>query len=131
MNPKKSLRSHLLDKSTLESLMLKDMSVIPHSVIKTFSHLKADDVDFILSSSKDSLDPGSFVIRQGDFARFFLDIWFDPLYRNYNFVKAETHALVRCFCLFVCCAAADSVRITSFNGIRLFSQEWRWYHSGP
>lgn len=100
MNPKKSLKSHLLDKSTLESLMLKDASVVPpDSVIKTFSHLKADDIDLILSSDKESLDPGSFVIRQGDFARFFLDVWLDPLYRNYNFVRAEAHALV--CCLFV------------------------------
>ncbi len=27
-------------------------------------------------------------------AKFFLDTWFDPLYRSYNFQKAEGHALV-------------------------------------
>lgn len=95
MNPSKSLKSHLLDSSRLESLMLKDVSVVPpDSIIKTFSHLKASDIDLILSRDREDLNPGSFVIRQGDFARFFLDIWFDPLFRTYNFAKAEIHALV-------------------------------------
>jgi hypothetical protein len=35
----------------------------------------------------------SFILKNGEFARFFLDVWFDPLYRNYNFAKAETHGL--------------------------------------
>ena len=75
--------------------MLKDVSVVPpDSIVKTSSDLKPDDVDLILSRDKESLNPGSFIIRQGDFARFFLDVWFDPLYRSYNFAKAETHALV-------------------------------------
>ena len=37
---------------------------------------------------------GSFVLRNGDWARFLLDTWFDPLYRSYNFQKAELHTLV-------------------------------------
>ncbi|KAK9583198.1 putative alpha-1,6-mannosyltransferase mnn11 [Aspergillus fumigatus] len=63
------------------------------SIIKTFSHLKPEDVDLIISTDNEDLNPGSFVLRQGDFARFFLDMWFDPLYRKYNFQKAEMHAL--------------------------------------
>ncbi|RMJ28130.1 Alpha-1,6-mannosyltransferase subunit [Aspergillus sp. HF37] len=94
MNPSRSLKSHLLEPSRLESLMLKDVSVVPpDSVIKTFSHLKANDIDLVLSRDKEDLNPGSFVIKQGDFARFWLDTWFDPLFRRYNFAKAETHAM--------------------------------------
>lgn len=97
MNPSKSLESHILDKNRLQSLMLKDVPVVPpDSIIKTFSHLKPEDVDLIISTDHEDLNPGSFVLRQGDFARFFLDMWFDPLYRKYNFQKAEMHALV-CF----------------------------------
>jgi mannan polymerase II complex MNN11 subunit len=33
------------------------------------------------------------LLRSGDWAKFFLDAWFDPLYRSYNFQKAEAHAL--------------------------------------
>lgn len=96
MNPSLSLTSHILSPNRLESLMLKDKPVVPpDSVIKTFSHLKGDKVDLVLTQDMEGLCHGSFVIRQGDWAKFFLDSWFDPLYRNYNFQKAERHALVR------------------------------------
>lgn len=95
MNPTQSLKSHLLDRSRLEPLMLKDIPVVPpDSIIKTFSHLKERDVDLILTQDSEDLSSGSFVLKNGDFARFFLDLWFDPLYRSYNFVKAEIHGLV-------------------------------------
>lgn len=95
MEPFKSLESHLLDKNRLESLMLKNVPVMPpNSVVKTFSHLTSKDIELVITIDDADLNTGSFVIRQGDFANFFLDVWFDPLYWNYNFVKAETHALV-------------------------------------
>ncbi|KAI9931327.1 hypothetical protein ASPWEDRAFT_166723 [Aspergillus wentii DTO 134E9] len=94
MDTSQSLKSQLLDKSRLESVMLKDVAVVPpDSIIKTFSHLKAHDIDLILSTDSEDLSSGSFVIKQGEFARFFLDLWFDPLFRQYNFAKAQTHAL--------------------------------------
>lgn len=94
MDPSKSLESHLLEKDRLDSLMLKDVPVVPpDSIIKTFSHLQPKDVDLILTTDNEDLSSGSFIIRQGEFAHTFLDIWFDPLYRSYNFAKAEAHAL--------------------------------------
>ncbi|KKK22803.1 hypothetical protein AOCH_002202 [Aspergillus ochraceoroseus] len=94
MNPTLSLEEHLLDKRRLESLMRKDVPVVPpDSIIKTFAHLRPDDIDLIITTDSEDLNPGSFVLRQGDFARFLLDTWFDPLYRSYNFAKAETHSL--------------------------------------
>ena len=96
MNPTKSLKSHLLDKDRLESLMLKEVPVVPpDSIIKTFPHLKEKNIDLIGTQDSEDLATGSFVLKNGDFARFFLDLWFDPLYRSYNFAKAEIHALVR------------------------------------
>jgi mannan polymerase II complex MNN11 subunit len=95
MNPTISLKSHLLDRSRLESLMLKDYPVVPpDSIIKTFP-LKEKNVDLIITQDSEDLNPSSFVLKNGDFARFFLDLWFDPLYRSYSFAKAETHGLVR------------------------------------
>ncbi|EEH40653.1 alpha-1,2-galactosyltransferase gmh3 [Paracoccidioides lutzii Pb01] len=94
MNPSLSLTSHILDKKRLESIMIKDKSVVPpDSIIKTFSHLSGNDVDFIISQDAESLSPGSFILRRTDWALYFLDAWFDPLYRSYRFAKAETHAL--------------------------------------
>ena len=96
MNPSLSLNSHIMAPRRIESMMLKDKPVVPpDSVIKTFSHLKADKIDLVLTQDNEGLCQGSFIIRSGEWAEFFLDTWFDPLYRSYNFQKAEGHALVR------------------------------------
>lgn len=98
MKPKVNLHSQYMAPKRLEQLMLRDISVVPpDSVIKTFSHLKGDKVDLVLTQDGEGLCQGSFILRQTDWAKFFLDTWFDPLYRSYNFQKAEGHALVRFF----------------------------------
>ena len=96
MNPSLSINAHIMAPKRIESIMLKDKPVVPpDSVIKTFSHLKGDKIDLVLTQDDEGLCQGSFIIRSGDWAKFFLDTWFDPLYRSYNFQKAEGHALVR------------------------------------
>ncbi|KAL3479870.1 galactosyl transferase GMA12/MNN10 family-domain-containing protein [Aspergillus californicus] len=94
IDPSKSLETHLLNKHRLEALMRRDVPVVPpDSIIKTFPHLRPDDIDFMITNDAEDLNTGSFVLVQGDFARFLLDTWFDPLFRSYNFAKAETHTL--------------------------------------
>lgn len=94
MAPELSLESHLMSPSRLESIMLSDKSVVPpDSVIKTFSHVRGSNVDFVLTQDSKGLSQHSMVLRTGEWAKFFLDAWFDPLYRSYNFQKAERHAL--------------------------------------
>ena len=94
MNPTMALVPHVMEKNRLESLMLRDTPVVPpDSVIKTFSHLKGDNVDLVITQDREGLCQGSFILRRGEWAKFFLDTWFDPLYRSYNFQKAEGHAL--------------------------------------
>lgn len=94
MSPNEPLRTKILEPQTLESQMIVDKPVVPpDSVIKTFSHLRGERVDFILTQDREGLSVGSFFVRNGEWAKFFLDAWFDPLYRSYNFQKAEEHAL--------------------------------------
>ncbi|KAI2611045.1 glycosyltransferase family 34 protein [Hypoxylon fragiforme] len=94
MNPHLKVEDYVMSGSKLESSMFKDLPVVPpDSIIKTFSHLKGNDVEFVLTQDKEGLASSSFVIKNGEWAIFFLDTWFDPLYRSYNFQKAETHAL--------------------------------------
>ncbi|KJZ71981.1 hypothetical protein HIM_08661 [Hirsutella minnesotensis 3608] len=94
MDPSKSLEARVLEPKTLESLMIKDFPVVPpDSIIKTFSHLRGQDTDFIVSQDKESLVHQTFILRNGEWSKFFLESWFDPLYRSYNFQKAERHAL--------------------------------------
>ncbi|KAF4550247.1 Galactosyl transferase GMA12/MNN10-like protein 2 [Elsinoe fawcettii] len=94
MNPSLSLESHIVSPSRLESLMLVDKSVVPpDSVIKTFSHLKGSNIDFVLTQDDKGLSKDSMIFRNGEWSKYLLDAWFDPLYRSYNFQKAERHAL--------------------------------------
>ncbi|KAI0479238.1 galactosyl transferase GMA12/MNN10 family-domain-containing protein [Xylariaceae sp. FL0804] len=94
MNPRLKVEDYVMSAAQLDASMLRDHPVVPpDSIIKTFSHLKGSDIDFVLTQDKEGISPGSFIIRNGDWAKFFLDTWFDPLYRSYNFQKAETHAL--------------------------------------
>lgn len=126
MDPTISLTSHVLEKSKLESLMIKDTPVVPpDSVIKTFTHLSGNDVDLIITQDAENLCPGSFIIRRGEWANYFLDAWFDPLYRSYNFAKAENHALVSNMSLSRGTVALRGIanfspRIILYNGIRPF-----------
>ncbi|KAL8914715.1 MAG: hypothetical protein Q9171_000728 [Xanthocarpia ochracea] len=94
MNPTLNLRTHIFSPKTLEKVMLREKPVVPpDSVIKTFGNLKGDRIDLILTQDGEGLCQGSFIVKNGEWARFFLDTWFDPLYRSYNFQKAEAHAL--------------------------------------
>ncbi|KAI8935027.1 hypothetical protein NX059_008691 [Plenodomus lindquistii] len=94
MNPSLALDSHLLTPTRLEKLMIVNAPVVPpDSVIKTFANLKGERIDFVVTQDKDGLAPSSFVVRNGEWAKYFLDAWFDPIYRSYNFQKAESHAL--------------------------------------
>lgn len=124
MNPSINLKSHVLEPEHLESLMIRDKPVVPpDSVIRTFSHLKGDKIDIVLTQDNEGLSQGSFILRRGEWAKFFLDTWFDPLYRSYNFQKAEGHALVRSSFTGSPYAARKLTRYdrnTLFNGILLF-----------
>lgn len=78
--------------------MMRNKPVVPpDSVIKTFSHIAGKDVDLIVSQDREDMCSDSYIIRNSEWAKFFLDAWFDPLYRSYKFAKAEKHALVRYF----------------------------------
>ncbi|RYP28015.1 hypothetical protein DL767_007415 [Monosporascus sp. MG133] len=94
MNPRLKVEDYVMGTSRLEDIMIRDLPVVPpDSIIKTFSNMKGDDVSLAITQDKDGLAVGSFIVRNGEWAKFFLDTWFDPLYRSYNFQKAELHTL--------------------------------------
>ncbi|TPX13138.1 uncharacterized protein E0L32_006338 [Thyridium curvatum] len=94
MNPDIKVEDQLMKASVIESRMIKDHPVVPpDSIIKTFTHLKGQDVDFMLTQDFDGLAVSSYIIRNSDWAKYFFETWYDPIYRSYNFQKAEAHAL--------------------------------------
>lgn len=119
MDPSKSLDDQVTNARKLESLMIKDYPVVPpDSIIKTFSHLRGDNIDLIVCQDKEGLVHQSVVIRNGEWAKFFVETWFDPMYRNYNFQKAERHALVSILILPSLACLLHSVDAPS--GVRAF-----------
>ena len=115
MNPRSKVEEHVMGTQKLEEMMLKDHPVVPpDSIIKTFSHVRARDIEFVATQDKDGLATSSIVVKNGEWAKFFLDTWFDPMYRSYNFQKAETHALV-CLPLNLLCVHSVPI-LTFFEG---------------
>lgn len=95
MNPQLSVERDVMSAARLEATMIVDHPVVPpDSIIHTFSHLRGQDIDLVVTQDKDGLATSSFVLRNSEWARYFVETWFDPIYRSYNFQKAETHALV-------------------------------------
>ena len=97
MDPKTKFE-HLVADKVLDQVMIKGQSLVPpNSIIKTFSHTKGKEVDLVLTQDQEGISLGSFAIRNTEWAKFLLDTWYDPMYRNYNFQKAELHAMVGFF----------------------------------
>lgn len=93
-NPTLKVEDQLTNGDRIEELAITDIPVVPpDSVIKTLRGVPGDYVDLLLVQDKEGLSVNSFIVRRGDWAKYFLDTWFDPLYRSYNFQKAERHAL--------------------------------------
>ncbi|KAF3910729.1 hypothetical protein ABW21_db0208939 [Orbilia brochopaga] len=102
-----SLDAHILNRKRLTNLMLRDHPIIPpQSIIKTFKHNEADDVQFIITQDTKSVRSDSFIVRRKAdempgrikagktvFGYYLMDVWYDPLYRFYHFKDSETSAL--------------------------------------
>ncbi|CCX32076.1 galactosyl transferase GMA12/MNN10 family-domain-containing protein [Pyronema domesticum] len=92
MNPSLSLESHIF--AELPNLIRRDIPVVPpDSIIRTYRHVPAEKVQMILSQDKTGLQVGSIILKAGTWAQYFLDAWYDPMFRFYNFQKGEQNAL--------------------------------------
>ncbi len=131
MNPSVPVHEQVMSDAKFEEVMIKDHPFVPpDSIIKAFAHLRGHDVDLVITQDKEGLSSGSFLLRNSEWSIFFLETWFDPIYRSYNFQKAEAHALVG---FFVAGQDGDSAltapplhRNTSCSGIPPSSPSWPW-----
>lgn len=95
MNPSISLATAVLAPKVLGPIIRRGVPIVPpDSIIKTYHSTLPEHIDFLLTQDHGGLNPGSFVIKQGDWARFFLDVWMDPLLKSYKFQRTEQTALV-------------------------------------
>jgi hypothetical protein len=132
MDPTRELGRDIMDEGSLDKLMIRDKPVVaPDSIIKTFSHLQPSEVQLVLTMDNSGMSPASLVVRNSDWADFFLDTWYDPIYKSYNFQKAEVHALVRRLHapLPLSTPLTTMYRNTLSSGTRLFCPSWPLYPS--
>lgn len=93
-NPSLSVQGHITNSARLYNLTIPEQPVVPpDSVIRTLPRRRTQNIDFIVTQDHEGLSQSSFIVRRGDWAKYFLDSWYDPLYRSYNFQRAEGHAL--------------------------------------
>jgi mannan polymerase II complex MNN11 subunit len=98
MDTTQAVHERVADPKNLDSMMIRDKPIVPpDSIIKTFAHMRGKDVSLVISHDKDGIISDNVLIKNGEWAKYFTELWFDPLYRSYNFQKAERHALVRGF----------------------------------
>lgn len=94
MNPTISIEKDIMQPARLDRLLRRDVPIVPpDSIIKTYRHVPAERVQLVVTQDKAGLSSGSIIVRSGEWAKFFLDAWYDPMFRFYNFAKAEQHAL--------------------------------------
>lgn len=94
MNPNVNIRTEVLEPKKLTNVVLRDIPVVPpDSVIRTYKHVPADRMKFIITQDHDGFQPGSFILKNSLYADFVLDAWADSLYRKYSFAKDEKSAL--------------------------------------
>lgn len=133
MNPQLSIEKDVMGATRLQDMMIVDHPVVPpDSIIHTFSHLRGEDVDLVLTQDAGGLATASFILRNSEWSRYFTETWFDPIYRSYNFQKAETHALVSTL------PREDRSRSdvrehrnTSSSGTLRSCPDWPWFHNAP
>jgi mannan polymerase II complex MNN11 subunit len=94
MDTTQAVHERVADPKNLDSMMIRDKPIVPpDSIIKTFAHMRGKDVSLVISHDKDGIISDNVLIKNGEWAKYFTELWFDPLYRSYNFQKAERHAL--------------------------------------
>ncbi|KAJ6104324.1 hypothetical protein N7523_010644 [Penicillium sp. IBT 18751x] len=66
------------------------------SSFSTPASYKHDDISFIISQDSEGLNVGSFLMRRGDWSKWLLDLWTDPLYISQNWIFPEQDAWSIC-----------------------------------
>jgi len=96
MNPTIPLHNHFLSPASLLALPLRDVPVFPpETAIRTHSlkNQPVSHIGLVLTHGGGLLHTGTIILKRGDYAKFLLDSWNDPLVRSYGFPGEENQAL--------------------------------------
>ncbi|CAK9438565.1 uncharacterized protein LODBEIA_P27890 [Lodderomyces beijingensis] len=79
-----SIDKILLSPESLNKQMLRDQPLIPpHGLIKTYKSTKAEGIKLIVTQSDKMIETNSFFVKNDAFGKALIEIWSDPLYKNY------------------------------------------------
>lgn len=80
MDPAFSITNDLLNPEKLDAIMERDVPIVsPDSVIRTLKSSPADDAALILSHDHAGINTNSFIVRNGDFGKYLLETWIQPV----------------------------------------------------
>lgn len=92
MDPEIAITDDILNPSVLETLMLRDVPIIPpDSVIKTLKSTSAESAQLVISHDHAGMNTQSFVLRNGEFAKFFLESWTQPVMAKEHLFQLSTN----------------------------------------
>ncbi|ODV88652.1 glycosyltransferase family 34 protein, partial [Tortispora caseinolytica NRRL Y-17796] len=95
MDEQKDIYDHILKPEALEKVIRRNAPLVPVEYgINTHQFTSVDTIRLIIAQSVTGMLTSSFVLVNDDFASYFLDIWFDRLYRSHSdFANSESRTL--------------------------------------
>lgn len=95
MNMNINIHDYMLKPEILNSIMLRDLPLIPpDGIIKTYKNARADSIRFILTQSNQKIETNSFLMKNDYIGKSMIDIWGDNLFFQYpNFPYGPDSAL--------------------------------------
>ncbi|CAX44484.1 alpha-1,6-mannosyltransferase, putative [Candida dubliniensis CD36] len=95
MNMNINIYDYILNPEILNSIMLRDLPLIPpDGIIKTYKNAQANSIRFLLIQSNQKIETNSFLMKNDFIGKSMIDIWGDNLYFQYpNFPYGPDSAL--------------------------------------
>lgn len=100
MDPQRDLASHILNPHVLSQRLtygkplLDIYGQVNGLLYPEKSEVDIDDIDLVISQDLLGLNAGSFFIRRSQFIDWLLDFWFEPIFMNHQFPRAEQGCLI-------------------------------------
>ncbi|KAJ5126425.1 hypothetical protein N7526_008602 [Penicillium atrosanguineum] len=96
MNTTLNIYDHILSKEGLAHNILLDREMTGagggKSGFSTPATYKHNDINFVISLDSWGMNVGNFLIRRGEWSKWLLDLWVEPLYISQNWVFPENDA---------------------------------------
>lgn len=96
MNMSLNIYNHVLSKEGLARILDRPMTGASgaEAGYRTPAGYRYDDINFIISMDAWGMNVGKFLMRRGDWSKWLLDLWIDPLFISQNWGFPEQDAWI-------------------------------------